>query len=305
MKPFTRRIVVAVLPVVLCALVVGVAWRHYVTGEPGLNFKLGVDLVGGTILVYEVDKDKFADARARQEFEQRSQQLAASLKRRIDPADLDNVTVRQAGPWRVEIILPTGGQHQADVDARAWQKLLDQVRANYGLSEATFDDVPQGQVNQLADRIDHLLEKDGRKQSLDSITQYLTQNYKERALTSEEVQKVKEKIAQVGSLEFRILANDHDDKRALELARHYFERARKNDGPERLTLTDDALSGRAPPPPRTTATRSSTRRPASASSPTAGWNWAGQSASPSAWITPPRASWWTTRSTPARRSSSR
>ena len=37
------------------------------------------------------------------------QQLAAQIKRRIDPADLKNVTVRPLGDSRVEIILPTGG----------------------------------------------------------------------------------------------------------------------------------------------------------------------------------------------------
>ena len=43
------------------------------------------------------------------------EQLAASLKRRIDPADLYNVTIRPVpgDPPRVEIILPTGGRVQA------------------------------------------------------------------------------------------------------------------------------------------------------------------------------------------------
>src|SRR5207245_6225547 len=35
--------------------------------------------------------------------------LASQIKRRIDPADLKNVTVRPLGDSRVEIILPTGG----------------------------------------------------------------------------------------------------------------------------------------------------------------------------------------------------
>ena len=35
--------------------------------------------------------------------------LAAQIKRRIDPTDIKNVTVRPSGDRRVEIILPTGG----------------------------------------------------------------------------------------------------------------------------------------------------------------------------------------------------
>src|SRR5206468_11839660 len=36
-------------------------------------------------------------------------QLAAQIKRRIDPTDIKNVTVRPSGDRRIEIILPTGG----------------------------------------------------------------------------------------------------------------------------------------------------------------------------------------------------
>ena len=68
---------------------------------------LGVDLVGGTILVYEVDDTKPRD-------NTKAEDLAAALKRRIDPADLYNITIRPVptNPPRVEIILPTGGSHQ-------------------------------------------------------------------------------------------------------------------------------------------------------------------------------------------------
>ena len=42
--------------------------------------------------------------------------MAAFLKRRIDPADLYNVTIRPVGETRFEIILPTGGAHQARIE---------------------------------------------------------------------------------------------------------------------------------------------------------------------------------------------
>jgi SecD/SecF fusion protein len=98
MKSFLTRILVCVVPVVLGIAVC--AWAY-----ANDKFRLGVDLVGGTILVYEVDMSK-------QQGEVNADELAAALKRRIDPADLLNVTIRpiKSEPARVEIILPTGGQ---------------------------------------------------------------------------------------------------------------------------------------------------------------------------------------------------
>src|SRR3954452_575353 len=121
MKSFLNRIIICLVPVLISAWVVGLAYSQYTEGRGG--FRLGVDLVGGTILVYEVDptKQKMEDIKP--------EELAASLKRRIDPADLYNVTIRpvQGNPPRVEIILPTGGRQQALARERAWNELLQEV----------------------------------------------------------------------------------------------------------------------------------------------------------------------------------
>jgi hypothetical protein len=52
-----------------------------------------------------------------------------------------------------------------------------------------------------------------------------------------------------GSLELRILANKHDDPRAIALARSYFDRAQRTNGPEWRDLNESALAGRSPAPP--------------------------------------------------------
>jgi len=95
------------------------------------KYKLGIDLAGGTILVYEINLERtkqLEDARkasgpaaaqaqsaaAEGLSTEDMQKLAAQIKRRIDPADLKNVTVRPLGHTRVEIILPTGGKAQGD-----------------------------------------------------------------------------------------------------------------------------------------------------------------------------------------------
>src|SRR5437868_14085361 len=118
MNRFMTRIIVCLVPTLLSLGVVAWASHQYENGRGG--FVLGVDLVGGTILVYEVDETKMPD-------NFKAEDLAAALKRRIDPADLYNITIRPVPttPPRVEIILPTGGQHQARVEREHWNHLLE------------------------------------------------------------------------------------------------------------------------------------------------------------------------------------
>src|SRR5262245_34601356 len=129
MKPFFRRILICLVPVLLSALIVGMATNQYLKGEGG--FKLGVDLVGGTILVYEIDQDKKLLDTSGQSDKASGDELAAALKRRIDPTDLYNVVIRPLSDTRVEIILPTGGAHQANIEEHNWQELLQGVQAEY------------------------------------------------------------------------------------------------------------------------------------------------------------------------------
>src|ERR1700722_1255254 len=117
MNRFFTRIIVCLFPTLLSIGVVAWAYHEYDNGRGG--FRLGVDLVGGTILVYEVDESKMPE-------NFKAEDLAAALKRRIDPADLYNITIRPVAgtPPRVEIILPTGGKHQAAAEKKNWEKLL-------------------------------------------------------------------------------------------------------------------------------------------------------------------------------------
>src|SRR5947208_17041854 len=131
MKRFLWKIIFCTVPVLLSIAIVANAFHKYNNGEGG--FKLGVDLAGGTDLIYGVDMDKFGEGADREKRLQSysPQELAASLKRRIDPADLYNVTIRPVGNDRVEIILPTGGEHQSQVDDRLWHELLEKVAKAY------------------------------------------------------------------------------------------------------------------------------------------------------------------------------
>jgi SecD/SecF fusion protein len=306
MKRFAWKIVFCLLPVLLAAAIVGYAYSRYAAGEGG--FKLGVDLAGGTDLIYEVDMDKFTDQKSRDDFD--PQELAATLKRRIDPADLYNVTIRPIGKYRVEIILPTGGVHQAKAEEAVWNDLLAEITKRWPPTgyhvapgrktellawvNAQYPDVPIEEIQkfvaehykssptasqaeqeaawkQLIAEVEkkwpptryevsrgalQVLVNRVREQhpeaSVQEISQFIDSHYKlgkeKRQLTTEEVQHIKEMIAQVGKLEFRILANTTDDREAIEAAKKYFADAQK-DANLKKALDDLAVAGKPPPPP--------------------------------------------------------
>src|SRR5262249_48265726 len=238
MKSYLGRILVCLVPVVLGIAVC--AWAYYYG-----KFRLGVDLVGGTILVYEVDQSKQSDQDAA-----KPEELAAALKRRIDPADLLNVTIRPAGGEtpRVEIILPTGGQGQQAAEQQAWEKLIEDVNAKWPPPEDdknAYTSVPFGSKQTLIDRVSKVHPKDTKE-----ISDFVEGSFKmakgRRALTGEEVENIKNLIQQQGRLEFRILANNTDDHEAIEQATKYI-----GDEAHAAELERLALLGAPPPPPRT------------------------------------------------------
>src|SRR5262249_33611457 len=149
------------------------------------------------------------------------------------------------GQTRVEIILPTGGEHQSKREESAWNDLLKKVASEWPPPEGKSYAVPRGNTLQLASAV--LLHHPSVPQT--EIEDFIKKNYKEgktRSLTGEDVQRVKDLISQVGSLEFLILANDGDDREAMDAAKKYFEDA-KNDQERKTLLERLNLQGNPPP----------------------------------------------------------
>jgi hypothetical protein len=73
------------------------------------NRKPDVEMDGGTVLVYEVDRDQHKG-------DYDSQGLITALQRRMDRAGLSHVTVRSAGPDQVEFVIPRAADHSANVE---------------------------------------------------------------------------------------------------------------------------------------------------------------------------------------------
>jgi SecD/SecF fusion protein len=307
MSRFTWRITLCSLPIALAILVIAMAYHRYSEGQGG--FKLGVDLAGGTDLTYEVEKKQFSDKNPSST--QGPEELAAALKKRIDPADLKNITIRPVGDSRVEIILPTGGHVQTRKEELRWEQLLSQISEkwppkdykiavgnrielvarineqypdqdvaaiqkfideNYDRKIAGADNAKKdaawkallaaatekwkpkkyeagrGRIQILLNRVREQYPDEQPK----AISDFIAANYggenERRGLTTEEVERIKELISQVGSLEFRILANTHDDKDAIDAATKFFVDAQK-DPKTKSDLEALALSGKPPPPP--------------------------------------------------------
>ena len=134
-RNFLVGLIVCLIPTALAGLFFGIAaYREFAAPPPApppgqpdersfldknlrSQFRKGIDLAGGTILVYEVKAPEGKDTALTADD---IKKLAENLKRRIDPADLRNVVVRPVGASRVEIILPfagsAGGKEGANED---------------------------------------------------------------------------------------------------------------------------------------------------------------------------------------------
>ncbi len=75
---------------------------------------LGVDLRGGTILVYEIDSNKIGEAEAESGIAITSEDLVEPLTRRINPSGTQEIQIRPYGQSQIEIIVPEVQQQEVD-----------------------------------------------------------------------------------------------------------------------------------------------------------------------------------------------
>jgi SecD/SecF fusion protein len=83
----------------ITVLVVVAAWTLY---PPSKTLKPGIDLAGGTSLIYEIDTQGLAEL----EKENLAHDMITVLRRRIDPANIQNLVWRPMGSTRFEIQMP-------------------------------------------------------------------------------------------------------------------------------------------------------------------------------------------------------
>ena len=106
--------------IILVAVLVAVgAWTLF---PPGEKLKPGIDLAGGTSLIYEIDAHNLKES----EKKNLAANMIVVLRRRIDPANIQNLIWRPLGNTRFEIQMPL-----ASAEAR-------QRRNEYGQAEAAL-----------------------------------------------------------------------------------------------------------------------------------------------------------------------
>jgi SecD/SecF fusion protein len=104
--------------VLIIALVAVAAWTLY---PPRETLKPGIDLAGGTSLIYEIDTHGLTE-RDRKDLAQR---MITVLRRRIDPANIQNLVWRPQGNNRFEIQMPL-----ASAEARQKRENFEQAEAD-------------------------------------------------------------------------------------------------------------------------------------------------------------------------------
>jgi SecD/SecF fusion protein len=108
--------------ILIVILVVVAAWTLY---PPAKTLKPGIDLAGGTSLIYEIDTEGLAE----HEKADLAQNMITVLRRRIDPANIQNLIWRPQGNTRFEIQMPLASaqsREKRDKYEEAMSNLLEQ-----------------------------------------------------------------------------------------------------------------------------------------------------------------------------------
>ncbi len=100
MQKYAGRILVVSIVTILAFLGFWPPFDPDGSGPRQGKLKLGIDLSGGTILVYQIKKERLQQGAINID------QLVAALQKRINPTGTMDIAIRPLGPERIEIVLP-------------------------------------------------------------------------------------------------------------------------------------------------------------------------------------------------------
>ncbi|MBL9091562.1 MAG: protein translocase subunit SecD [Planctomycetaceae bacterium] len=92
--------------------------------------KLGIDLRGGVILVYQVKPDQSGNMPVKATMDE----LASTIKRRLDPSNIKEIVIRPYGLDKIEVIVPSPRKAAADGSATDDQDELDRIKKQISTS---------------------------------------------------------------------------------------------------------------------------------------------------------------------------
>jgi len=114
-----KRLTLKLLLVLAITVLLG--WRLY---PPSQTLRQGLDLQGGTSLIYAIDTTGLTPA----EQKDVAQRLVPILRKRIDPDNIQNLIIRPQGFGRIEIQMPLASRDVQD-KRRAYDTALDELES--------------------------------------------------------------------------------------------------------------------------------------------------------------------------------
>lgn len=134
--------------------------EQIVGGNPVSNaIRLGIDLAGGTNLIYQVDREK-TEALEKDLDAATMDRMVGAITRRINPSGTEEVTVRRVGADRIEVIVPGADQEKTEAIKRRLTRLGSlefAVAANRAQHEAII-----GQAERMPNEKRDLKNTDGQ-----------------------------------------------------------------------------------------------------------------------------------------------
>jgi SecD/SecF fusion protein len=125
--------------VVLLALTIGIApfvTAQLTTGNWRNAIKLGIDLAGGSNMVFEIDKAAAKAAGKANPTADVMDKLVSRVSKRINAAGTEEITVRRVGTDRIEVIVPKATQEQVDAIKR---RIVDLGSLEFDILANRFD----------------------------------------------------------------------------------------------------------------------------------------------------------------------
>lgn len=131
--------------VLIVVLVAAAVWVLY---PPSKTLKPGIDLAGGTSLIYEIDTHGLKEA----EKKDLAQGMITVLRRRIDPANIQNLVWRPQGNTRFEIQMPLASAEARQKRQNYEQAERDVLAKNVSPAKIlrSLDSPPQERTEQFA-----------------------------------------------------------------------------------------------------------------------------------------------------------
>jgi SecD/SecF fusion protein len=120
MKEISMKIGIIFLAVFLA--ITPFAWRIVHGQSPMDALRMGIDLAGGADLIFQIDTQKAAEDQKKVTPEV-MQRLIGAVGRRLDPAAQEQISVRQVGNDRIEVIIPGGDREVVEQKKKQMTRL--------------------------------------------------------------------------------------------------------------------------------------------------------------------------------------